>query len=275
MAFAEINGQRLHYTDTGGGNAILFLHGFMMDGRMFDAQISALEGSYRCVTFDARALGRTKWDGEAFTLYDTVSDCFALMDHLGIEAAVLAGMSQGGYAALRAALTQPDRVTGLVLMSTSADTDAGMTKDAYIEMRDTWVNAGPVDPLVEGLATALIGPREKMAAWWDLWLPRWREYSGAQIFHGMNALLERDDISERVPLITTPALVTHGTEDQGMPLAHGERLANLLPKARGLVRIEGGARVALPIKASVCDLCACSMCACARDSASSRARARA
>jgi len=244
MAFAEINGQKLHYTDEGAGDAIVFLHGFMMDGRMFDAQIAALEDTYRCITFDARALGRTEWDGEAFTLYDTVSDCFALMDHLGVESAVLAGMSQGGYAALRAALTSPERVRALVLMSTSAVLDVDGAKAGYTEMRDTWASVGPVDPLIEGLATALLGPKDEVSAWWDVWLPRWKEYSGERITHGMNNLLERDDIIERVAEITQPVLVTHGTADHGMPIALGEQLDELLPGSTGIVRIEGGAHTA-------------------------------
>lgn len=246
MPRAQINGQGLHYTDTGNSekDAIVFLHGFLMDGRMFASQIEHLRDDYRCVTFDARVFGQTEWDGEAFDLYDTVSDCIGLMDHLGIERAVIAGMSQGGYAALRLALRNPERVAGLVLMSTSGQVDPEMARGMFLETRDTWAQAGPVQPLVEGLAGALLGPKEKASEFWDTWLPRWKEYPGQGIFHGMNNLLDRDDIEERLGEITQPVLLSHGTEDVGMPIATSEFLAEKLPGVTGFVRIEGAAHTA-------------------------------
>src|SRR5436853_2615570 len=119
MPIAHVNGQGLYFEDSGGpGPAVVFMHGFLMDQTMFDPQVAALAPSYRCVRFDARGFGQTEWDGRPFSLYDTVEDCIALMDHLGIERAAIVGMSQGGYAALRLALRHPEWVKALVLMST-------------------------------------------------------------------------------------------------------------------------------------------------------------
>ena len=80
MPKVQVNGQGLHYTDTAQSekDAIVFLHGFLMDGRMFEPQIEHLRENYRCITFDARVFGQTDWDGEAFDLYDTAADCIAL-----------------------------------------------------------------------------------------------------------------------------------------------------------------------------------------------------
>jgi len=246
MPKVQVNGQGLHYTDTAQSekDAIVFLHGFLMDGRMFEPQIEHLRENYRCITFDARVFGQTDWDGEAFDLYDTAADCIALMDHLGIERAVIAGMSQGGYAALRIALRYPERVAGLVLMSTSGQVDPEMARGMYLETRDTWAQAGPVQPLIEGLAGALLGPKEKAEAFWDTWLPRWKEYPGEGILHGMNNLLDRDDIEDKLGEITQPVLVSHGTEDMGMPISNGEFLFEALPNTTELVRIEGAAHTA-------------------------------
>ncbi|MFW6084103.1 MAG: alpha/beta fold hydrolase, partial [Gemmatimonadota bacterium] len=108
MPITRINGQGIHYEDSGGdGPAVLFLHGFLMDRRMFDPQVEALSGAFRCVRFDARAFGDTEWDGKPFGLYDTAADGVGLLDELGIDSAVWVGHSQGGYAALRAALGHP------------------------------------------------------------------------------------------------------------------------------------------------------------------------
>lgn len=245
MPIAQINGQGIFYEDSEvGETAVLFLHGFLMDHTMFAPQVAALTPRYRCVCFDARGFGQTAWDGQPFNLYDTAADCIGLMDYLAIDRAVLVGMSQGGYAALRTALTYPDRVQALVLMSTRSGTDEDEVKAIYRDMRDTWQAVGPVDPLIEGLLTGIIGPKEAHADLWAEWTPRWKSRSKEQIFHAMNNLLDRDNIDHRLGEITAPVLVTHGEEDGGIPIALGEALHRDLPNSQGLVRVPGAAHAA-------------------------------
>lgn len=246
MPVAQINGQGLYYEDSGGsGPALVFMHGFLMDQSMFDPQVAVLAPRYRCVRFDARGFGQTQWDGQPFTLYDTAADCVGLMDHLGIKQATILGMSQGGYAALRLVLTYPERVKALVLMSTRSGADEEEGKAEFYGMRDTWKSLGPVPPLVEGVMTLIIGPKAETADLWAMWTPKWQARTGEQIFHAMNNLVERDDLTaEQLQQITVPTLVTHGEADIGVPIVLGEQLAQALPNCKGLVRIPGAAHAA-------------------------------
>jgi 3-oxoadipate enol-lactonase len=222
------------------------MHGFLMDQSLFDAQVAVLAPKYRCIRFDARAFGQTNWDGNAFDLYDTVTDCIGLMDHLSIEHAIIAGMSQGGYAALRLALQYPERLKGLVLMSTFAGVESEEEKPMYRGARDTWVAHGPVDDLVHSFASVLLGPKEApgMDAHWATWIPKWKQYSGNAMFHSMNNLIDRDDISSQVSNIMHPALVTHGDSDFGMPMSRGEQLSQQLGNCQGFVPVPGAAHAA-------------------------------
>ena len=86
---------------------------------MFDSQVAALSDKFRVITWDERGFGDTEYDGKPFTYWDSANDCLALMTHLGVETAVLGGMSQGGFLSLRAALTAPERVRALVLIDPS------------------------------------------------------------------------------------------------------------------------------------------------------------
>lgn len=248
MPLAKINNQEIYFEDSAGnGPAIIFMHGFLMDQSLFDSQVAALTPRYRCIRWDARCFGQTKWDGKPFNLYDSVKDCFGLMDFLGIDSAVLAGMSQGGYCALRAAITSPARVKALVLMSTQSGVDSEPLKAGYREMRDTWKQFGPISPLLEGLATAILGPSQTpgMEDHWNKWLPKWKQISGDAIFHGMNNLLDRDEITHLLQDITCPALVTHGMDDSAIPEALGKELSIKLPHCRGFVTTPGAHAVNL------------------------------
>jgi 3-oxoadipate enol-lactonase len=248
MTIAPINNQEIYFEDSAGsGPAVIFMHGFLLDQSLFDAQVAALAPFYRCIRWDTRGSGKTQWNGKPFNLYDSVSDCFGLMDHLNIESATLVGMSQGGYCALRAALTSPKRVKALVLMSTRSGVDEEAAKAGYRQMRDTWRQMGPIDPMLEGLATAILGPKQApgMDAHWNNWLPKWKQIPGDNVYHAMNNLLDRDDITHRLGEITCPVLVTHGTEDSAIPVSLGDALKHDLPNCKDFVTAPGAHAVNL------------------------------
>jgi len=82
-----------------------------MDHDMFAPQVDALRDDYRVITWDERGHGQTPVDGP-FDYWDSARDALALLTHLGVEEAVLAGMSQGGFLSLRAALLSPSGCGG-------------------------------------------------------------------------------------------------------------------------------------------------------------------
>src|ERR1700728_1173765 len=143
MPFAEVNGQRIRFDDSGGaGPPVILSHGFLMDREMFAPQIDALSGEFRVITWDERGFGETEFDGEPFTYWDSAGDCLGLLDHLGIEEAVLGGMSQGGFLSLRAALLAPKRVRALALIDTQAGQEDPALAPAYEQMEEIWLAQG-------------------------------------------------------------------------------------------------------------------------------------
>jgi len=237
MAYADVNGQRLYFEDSGGdGAAVLFSHGFLMDGEMFEPQVRALSDAYRCITWDERAFGRTEFDGKPFTYWDSADDAIGLLDHLGIERAVLAGMSQGGFLSLRAALAHPDCVRALVLIDTQSGTEDPGVLEAYRGMTADWLANGPVN--VGGIVAGLIiGDPAIEPSWQAKWEKLPRENMGV----ASECLYGRDDVTARLGEITCPALVVHGTADQAIPMDKAEALRAALPDCRGLVKVEGAA----------------------------------
>lgn len=235
MPFASVNGQRLFYEDTGGeGPAVLLSHGFLMDASMFAHQVRELAPAYRVIAWDERGFGQTEWDGRPFSYWDSASDALGLLDTLGIRRAVLGGMSQGGFLSLRAALTAPERVRGLVLFASQAGVDPPEAIAQYRQMMETWLTMGPIDPLVEAVAGIILGAREH----WEPWISKWRAMPKERLREPTTCLLDREDITARLAEIQAPALVFHGTADQAIPVHRAEALAAGL-RTGAPIQVEG------------------------------------
>ncbi len=240
MAFADINGQHIHYEDTGGDGPVVILgHGFLMDHEMFVHQVAALRDQYRVITWDERCFGLTEFDGQPFSDWDSARDCLALLDHLGIDRAVVGGMSQGGFLSLRAALTAPERVRGLILLDTAAAAEHPEVAAGYQQMIDTWATVGPVDELADIIANIIIADPVENA----VWIAKWQSRPQELIVQAGACLLSRDDITDRLGEITCPALVIHGTEDTAITMDKAETLAAGLVGCGGVVKV-GGAHAA-------------------------------
>ncbi len=240
MPTAAVNGQQRYFEDTGGDDPVVVLsHGFLMDHEMFAPQVEALRGEYRVITWDERGFGDTVFDGQPFTYWDSAHDVIGLLDHLGIERAVLGGMSQGGFLSLRAALTAPDRVRALMLFDTQSGTENPETAAGYEELTQTWMTVGPVDELAQTVATIIIADPDHD----PVWIAKWQGRDKSLIEQPFRCLMDRDDITDRLGEITCPALVIHGTEDTAIPMDRAEALAAGLPGSGPVVAV-GGAHAA-------------------------------
>ena len=236
MPIASINGQDIYFEDSGGSGApVIFSHGFLMDHEMFAPQVEALSGEFRCITWDERGFGRTPAH-QPFTFYDSATDCLAILDHLGIQQATLAGMSQGGFLSLRAALLAPERVKALVLIDTQAGLEDPAALEGYAGLRDEWVANGPanVQDVVAGL---ILGSGVDTASWFEKWaaLPR----DGFLLT--FQCLAERDDITSRLGEIACPAIIFHGDQDQAIEMSRAEALRDGLSGCQDFVVVKGAA----------------------------------
>ncbi|HYA50149.1 MAG TPA: alpha/beta fold hydrolase [Streptosporangiaceae bacterium] len=119
-ALLPLPGGRLVYEVTGDGPAVVLVHGFGLDMRMWDPQAEHLAARFRVVRYDCRGFGASGPFDPAVP-YTHAGDLVALLDHLAIDRAVLAGLSFGGRVVLQTALTAPARVAGLVLLDAVLD----------------------------------------------------------------------------------------------------------------------------------------------------------
>jgi len=125
------NGTKLYYVDTGSAaseQTIVLIHGFPFSHEMWASQVEFLREKFRVITYDIRGHGRSGVGDGQYALEFFVDDLIGLLDHLGIEKAVVCGLSMGGYIALRAAEKNPERFKALILCDTSALPDSNEAK---------------------------------------------------------------------------------------------------------------------------------------------------
>jgi len=138
MPVVGVNGISINYEAHGGeGSAPLVLaHGYTASLEMWRAFLPALSARYRTVVYDTRGHGKSSAPAEMerYSLArDYVGDQAALMDALGIERAIVGGLSMGGMIAQEFALQHPERVRALLLFDTGPGT--GMASDPSMRQR--------------------------------------------------------------------------------------------------------------------------------------------
>jgi len=122
MPLIRANGVELFYDLTGpeGAPVVAFSNSIGGTVEMWDAQVRALAGRYRCLRYDTRGHGRSEVADRHVGIEDLADDLAGLLDALGIGKAHVAGLSLGGMTAQSFAARYPDRIGSLVLMATSA-----------------------------------------------------------------------------------------------------------------------------------------------------------
>ncbi|MFD3705728.1 alpha/beta fold hydrolase [Nocardia sp. NPDC058658] len=240
MPFVHSDSVNVHFrTDARHGPTLLLAHGFLMDTSMFDPVRNVLAHTdINVVTWDARGHGRTGYGADPrFDYWDLATDGLRVLDALGIEHAVVGGVSQGGYAALRMALLAPERVTGLALLDTEADACTRAEETYYENFFDEWCGTADLHALAQDLAPRLIGGTDPQI--WQSWITRWLAADRTAIRPAADCLIGRDSVLGRLGEISVPALVLRGEHDHTSTADKSARLAHALAGASGVHTVAG------------------------------------
>lgn len=109
----DARGIRLHVVEQGSGAPVVFCHGFPTTWASWrQAMQATADAGFHAIAFDMRGYGDSDApdDVELYTPFHTVGDVIAIMDHFGIERAVLVGHDFGANIAWNAAMMRPDRI---------------------------------------------------------------------------------------------------------------------------------------------------------------------
>ncbi len=240
MPRLAVNGTELHVEDSGGqGEVVLFSHGLLFDTRLFEAQVEALRGRYRCVAYDHRGQGRSADDrSRSIDMQTLTADAVALVAALRLAPVHFCGLSMGGFVGLRLAARHPELLRSLVLIDTSADAEPATNVPRYraLNLVARWCGlrlvAGRVMPIL--FARSFLGdPRNaaRVAAQRRRLLGNRRS-----IWRAVNGVIERESVAHELARVRVPTLVMVGDEDVATVPAKAEALRDAIAGAT-LVRI--------------------------------------
>ena len=232
---AHLLHRSLRYLESGSGRPLLLLHAFPLSADQWLPQLHRVPPGWRFIAPDLRGF---RGMGPAFedlglsglTIEDYADDVLALMTHLEIEDAAVAGLSIGGYVTFAMLRRAPERVSGLVLSNTRAIADSTLARDAraasiaLVEREGTAAIAREMSPKLLGESTRR-GQPDLEEAVKRLILVN----APDAIIAALGALRDRPDSSDLLSSIAVPTLVIAGDEDAIINITESRSMQEAIP----------------------------------------------
>ena len=242
--FVGINGIMVHYKMMGHGEpTIILLHGFGASLFSWHAVMGPLSQSGTVIAYDRPAFGLTErpmtWNGlDPYSPEGNEALLAGLMDHFGIQKAILIGNSAGGTLSMQFALTHPERVQALILVDPAV----------YGNTSPIWVSILGKTPEMQHLGPLIVRSIEKSGL--DLLKTAWHDPTKItqETLDGYTEPLKADNwdralwdftmashdtsLTSQLKDITMPIVVIAGDDDRIVPTANSIKLAGALPNSK-------------------------------------------
>ena len=216
------------------GRTLVLLHAFPLAAEMWRPQLDAVPAGWRFVAPDLRGFGQSPVGDLTLPLSvdDDARDVLALIDELGLDRAVIAGLSMGGYVAFALLRLAAARVAGLVLADTRPEADDAVARTARDGMTET-LRQGGAAAVFGRMLPGLLGATTRTTRP-DI-VQQVRELAVAQpvdgIHRGIQSLRSRPDSTPLLAAVTCPTLVVVGDEDAITNVDNVRRMHGRIPGA--------------------------------------------
>jgi 3-oxoadipate enol-lactonase len=222
---------------TGAQGWLTLIHGGLVGSATWSRQVAALAPVARVLTYDLR--GYANGVAPAPVVADHASDLLALWDDRGVERGFVVGFSLGGLIAQEVALAAPERVTGLVLVSTAARVGDDARR-SYLE-RAAEIDAHGLGPSLDALVERALSPgfRERQPELTAGYREQVAATPPQAISVSFRAVAAHDRLAD-LPAIGCPALVVTGDQDAAMGVATATALRDGIPEAALVVLRDTG-----------------------------------
>ncbi len=233
LSFLARNGNLISLTVAGQGPPLLLLHGFPLDHRQWQEQLSGLAEHFRVIAPDLRGFGKSTLTEQVYSMGDLADDVEQVRLHLAGDGPIaLCGLSMGGYVAFEYWRRYSQNLSALVLTNTKPDADDEAGKANRLAMIDAAEREGSWS-----VVSGLIGKQltqahvEQRGAIYHSVEQMMRACTVEAVCGALRAMAARSDFTAALPSITTPTLVIAGEEDPITPAAATRKWSAMLPNA--------------------------------------------
>ena len=225
--FIEVKGLKIHYRDQGKGYPIVLIHGTGASLHTWDEWTEELIKNYRVIRLDLPAYGLTGQDPEKrYSSLDYVNLLDAFLDQLGVKEFHLGGNSLGGLVSWLYASYHDQKVNKLLLLNPSGfpfDSTPMVIKLAKIPILNLFIRyITPKSFVKKNLKEVYYNDdlitNKTIDRYYDLTL-----FEGNRDAFIDRSLIEREDYTDRLSLIQSPALVIWGENDEWIPVEDSEK----------------------------------------------------
>lgn len=233
----QLDNLSMHYSDQGNGQVLLLIHGFPLNRRLWQPQISSLSDVARVIAPDLRGHGDTPpkpfQNQRLYPMNLLAEDCICLLDALQIfQPVVVAGLSMGGYVAFALYRNYPQRVARLILVSTRATADTPEGKANREKAAEVALQEG-APAIAQSMLPRMLAPQTYTNRP-DLVETVMGIMKVTSVEGTVGALLgmkDRPDSTTALSEISVPTLIIHGAEDQIIPLDEVQTMHARIPDA--------------------------------------------
>ncbi|MBL7174495.1 MAG: alpha/beta hydrolase [Desulfobacteraceae bacterium] len=226
------NQRRIDLLENPEETAIVFLHGWLMSPQMWAHAMEALQGRIRCLAFWQPGHGYTTAFPRETTMEQWADWVMETLDEMNVKNCIMVGHSMGGMVTMNAKLKYPDRIKGVVLVSTQDTVWDDEKREGFQQAVDMVAVAWGAE-LAQQAADLLMGEnfQKSQPAWLGTWTNEVADYDLAGIANLGSTICNRPDFSGRLGEFNVPTLVVHGTMDDGIEIGVGREMTERIPGA--------------------------------------------
>ncbi|MGK0297870.1 MAG: 3-oxoadipate enol-lactonase [Gammaproteobacteria bacterium] len=213
------DGKTISYHDSGSGKTILFLHSFGHNKNLWYPQLTHFrELGYRVIAPDMPGHGNSSFHPESHTVDLMAQSYIEFLNEINVENAVVAGISIGGYIALRMWARNSSVMSGLIMICSKAEADSDEIKErrrAQIEN----IEKNGLEAFVELTGPKRVAPKTVEEKPWVVdWIKMMNYTVSAEAnAKTLEAMAIKEDDTHTLETIDVPALILSGSNDIFIP----------------------------------------------------------
>lgn len=223
----NINANSIFYRINGEGRAVILIHGFGEDGRIWDEMVNSLEKNYRCIVPDLPGSGISEaWESKNISIADYAEAIHQIVEDEQLKDFCMIGHSMGGYVTLAYADAYPQRLTGIGLFHSTALADAEEKKESRKKAIAFIQENGPLKFLQTSIPGLFAPEHSNLQALKQL-LDQASSFSGETLIQYYTAMMQRKDLTKVLVNSNIPVLLIAGIDDQAIPFEQSLKESSL------------------------------------------------